>query len=189
MARLRWNPLLWIVAAALLLWFAASGDVRSQGGALQQVFVTNFPKTQQIEGVVEIDGPVRLSEMIAVRDITVPPVKQSDSTRWIDAGLIHLGGFPKVVLSLHGVVKGTVQRPGAIGAVLIPNEQTIQEAFAEQGEVHFAMEVTAAGVTSAIPYFASNQPVHTVAFEDYRIWLYNSTDKTVSASLFAYLTN
>jgi len=188
MSRRRWLPLLAMLAVALVLWGLSSEEAISQGN-LQQVLVTNFPDPQTIDGVVEVTGPVRLSKMLAVRDITVPPVQQSDSTRWIDGGVVTLGGFSHVVLSLHGVVKGSVQRPGTIGAVLIPDEPSVQQAFDEQGQVHFALEVNAPGITAQTPYFASAQPRHRVAFSDYRVWLYNSTDKTVSASLFAYLTN
>jgi hypothetical protein len=188
MFRRRWIPLVSLIALALLLWFSSAEDARSQAG-LQQVFVTNFPETQTIDGSVEIEGTVRLSEMVSVLDITVPPVQQSDSTRWIDGGLVTLNGFSHVVLSLHGVVKGSVQRPGTVGAVLIPEERTIREAFDEQGLVHFALEVSAPGLNAQTPYFASAQPRHLIAFKQYRIWLYNTTDKTVSANLFAYLTN
>jgi hypothetical protein len=188
MSRQRWLTFALAAAGLGLLIITPSGDAASQG-SLQQVFVTNFPDPQNIEGVVEVRGPVQLSKQVSIQEIVVPPVQPSDSTRWIDAGVVTLGGFSHVVLSLHGVVKGSVKRPGTIGAVLIPDEATVQEAFDEQGQVHFSLQVTAAGVTSQTPYFASSQPRHTVAFRDYRVWLYNSTDKTVSANLFAYLTN
>lgn len=188
MSRQRWLMLALAAAGLGLLALTPSGEVASQG-ALQQVFVTNFPDPQKIDGVVEVRGPVQLSKQISIREVVVPPVQPSDSTRWIDAGVVSLGGFSHVVLSLHGVVKGSVKRPGTIGAVLIPEEDTIQAAFDEQGQIHFSLQVTAAGVTSQTPYFASAQPRHNVAFRDYRVWLYNSTDKTVSANLFAYLTN
>ncbi len=55
--------------------------------------------------------------------------------------------------------------------------------------MHFFLETAARGVTSETPYFASGQPRYTVAFPRYRVLMYNTTDKTVSASLFAYMTN
>ena len=147
--------------------------------------VTDFPDPGPIDDVVA----VQFSHLVAVRDVTVPPVPPNDNTRWIDAGVMRLGAFREVVLSLHGVVIGSVTQPGTVGAVLIPEEPTIIEAFEIEGQVHFSLQVTAAGVTSQTPYFASNQRRHTVAFGEYRVWFYNSTDRTVTTSLFAYLSN
>ena len=93
------------------------------------------------------------------------------------------------MLSLHGQVKGSVLKVGDVGVMLIPEQEMIQEAFNEQGLVHFAMNAVARGVSTATPYFASSQPRYTIAFQAYRVLLYNTTDKTVTVNLFAYLTN
>jgi nitrate/nitrite transporter NarK len=176
-----------LVAAAGVLFLAPTGELVSQ--AVRQVFVTNFPAVQEVEGAVAIEGPVHLSRSVKFEDITVPPVMRQDTTRLVEAGVLETEGFPDVILSLHGVVKGHVGRVGTVGAVLIPDETTIQEAFTEQGMLHFFLETAAGDVSSKTPYFASTQPRYTVAFSRYRILLYNTTDKTVSASLFAYLTD
>jgi hypothetical protein len=174
-------------AAALVLLLMPTGEVVSQ--AVRHVFVTNFPDVQRIEGDVELLSPVRLSESTAFREITVPPVMRDDTTRLVEAGVLETEGFPELILSLHGVVKGHVARVGTVGAILIPDEPTIQEAFSEQGMMHFYLETAAGDVSSRTPYFASNQPRYTVAFSRYRILLYNTTDKTVSVNVFAYLTS
>jgi hypothetical protein len=174
--------------AASLLWLLLpTGEVASQ--SVRQVFVTNFPDVQEVEGKVAIRGPVRLAKSLSLEDITIAPVERDDTTRLVEAGVLETEGFPNVILSMHGVVKGHVTRPGTVGAILIPDETTIQEAFAELGVMHFILETAAGGVSSKTPYFASNQPRYTVAFPRYRVLMYNTTDKTVSASLFAYLTN
>jgi hypothetical protein len=183
----RWFTVTLVVAAAFLFMIGPWGDVSSQ--AVQQVIVTNFPNLQYVDGEVEVRGPVRQSKLVALREITVPPVALSDNTRWIDGGVVTTDGFPRVVLSLHGVVKGMVQRSGSVGAILVPDEQSVQEAFEEQGLIHFPLNVVADGVSAKTPYFASAQPLHTIAFRDYKVWLYNSTDKTVTVNLFAYLTD
>jgi hypothetical protein len=172
---------------ALFLLLAPAGDVVSQ--TVRQVFVTNFPDLQSIVGTVEIEGPVRQSRSVRIEDITVAPVERRETTRLVDAGVLETEGFPTVVLSLHGVVKGHVGRVGAVGVLLIPDEETIEEAFREQAVMHFFLEAAAEGVSSDTPYFASRQPRYTIAFPRYRVFLYNTTDKTVSANLFAYLTN
>ena len=187
MTRPRWIAVTLALAAVVLFVIGPGGEVASQ--TIRQVIVTNFPQLQHIDGEVEVRGPVRQSKLVAVRDITVPPVRPNDTTRWIDGGTLNTDGFPRVVLSLHGVVKGMVQGTGSVGAILIPDEQTIQEAFNEQGMIHFPLNVIADGVSSKTPYFASPQPLHTIAFRDYKVWLYNSTDKTVTVNLFAYLTD
>ena len=143
---------------------------------------------QEIEGQVTIDNPIPLTELVKFENITVPPVKRSDSTRFVDAGRLVTHGFPNVVLSLHGQVKGEVLKPGVAGAVLIPEEEMIQLAFNEQGMMHFALETTG-GVSKDAPYFASAQPRFVIGFSSYKVYLYNTSDKTVTVDLFAYLTN
>ena len=110
MTRSRFAVFALIVAVAALLLFTPSGRVASQ--ALEQVFVTNFPDPQTVDGTVGIEGPVLQSHMVTFRQITVPPVGPADTTRLVDGGLLSSDGFPAVVLSLHGTVKGD--------AVLIP---------------------------------------------------------------------
>jgi hypothetical protein len=174
-------------AASLLLLLVPTGEVASQD--VRRVVVTNFPDVQKVAGAVAIEGPVHLSKSLVFEDITVAPVERDETTRLVEAGVLETEGFPNVVLSLHGVVQGHVGRVGTVGVILIPDETTIQEAFRELGVMHFYLEATAGGVSSKTPYFASNQPRYTVAFPRYRVLMYNTTDKTVSANLFAYLTN
>jgi len=171
----------------LVLFFTPTGEVISQ--SIRHVFVTNFPEVQKVEGEVQLASPVRLASSVKFEDITVPPIPRHDTTRLVEAGTLETEGFPEVILSLHGVVKGHVAKPGKVGVILIPEEQTIAEAFREQGMMHFFMETVAGDVSSKTPYFASSQPRYSVAFSRYRILLYNTTDKTVSANLYAYLTN
>ncbi len=187
MVRQSLTAVLALLAIAAIFVFLPTGQAVSQ--RIQEVFVTNFPDLQRIEGKVTVEGPVRLSTLETFRDLTVPPVHPSETTRLVEAGHLVADGFPSVVLSLHGVVKGHVARPGTVGVMLVPDQPTIQEAFEEQGQVHFALEAAAAGVTSKTPYFASNQPRYTVGFPSYRVLLYNTTDKAVEVNLFAYLTN
>jgi len=176
-----------LAAVAIAFLFTPTGEVVSQ--RVSQVFVTNFPQVWQVDGKLQIEGPVLQSRFEAFRDITLPPVRREDTTRFLDAGYLVTDGFPNVVLSLHGLVKGHVANPGAVGAILIPDEKTVQEAFEELGMMHFFLETAANGVSSKTPYFASNQPRYTVAFPAYRILLYNTTDKTVNVNVFAYLTD
>lgn len=187
MVRKSWLFAPLVGAATFLFLTAISGDAVSQ--RITEVFVANFPDVQRVEGRIAIDGPVLLSELKRFEEIVVPPVKPTDTTRLVDAGTLVTDGFPNVVLSLHGLVKGKVNTPGDVGALLIPDEESIRIAFDEDGLAHFAMHVTAPSVRSTTPFFASNQPRHRVGFHSYRVYLYNSTDKTVTVNLYAYLTN
>lgn len=175
------------VLLVIIFVFTPTGEAVSQ--QIRQVIVTNFPPVQLVTGEVEIRNPVRLAKLVKFEDLIVAPVPPTETTRLVEAGVLMTEGFPRAVLSLHGIVKGKVLKPGEVGAILIPEQPSIQEAFDEQGLVHFEMRTAARGVSSATPYFASEQADYTVGFQAYKIYLYNTTDKTVTANLFAYLTN
>ena len=153
------------------------------------VVVTNWPTVWHVDGKVGIEGPVLLSQQVSFGEVVVPPVGRTDTTRMPSAGTLTSRGFAHVVLSLQGQVKGSVARSGEVGAILLPIESGIQDAFNEQGLMLFALDVVATGVTPRTTYFASTQPRHQVGFSSYEVLLYNTTDKAVTANLFAYLTN
>jgi hypothetical protein len=179
--------ILTVAAAVIVLFFTPVGEVASD--TVQRVMVMNFPTVQEISGEVSVkDAPLR-SMMSPFKGIMVPPVEPTDTTRLIQAGTLTADGYTNIVLSLHGLVKGEVTRTGSVGAFLVPSEQAIQQAFNELGLVHFAMEVNAPGIDSETAYFASAQPRYTVGFQTYDVLLYNTTDKTVTVDLYAYLTN
>jgi hypothetical protein len=156
---------------------------------IEQVFVTNFPKVQTIEGRVSLTESIHQTELRTFKDVLVPPVRPHETTRLIDAGVLDTTGFPAVVLSLHGITKGDVTRPGTVGAILFPDEERIQQGFNERGLTPFSLEAAANGVSADTPYFVSAQPRYGIAFTRYRVLLYNTTDKTVTVDLYAYLTN
>ena len=173
-----------LVLLALLLPFT---PVEPQ--QVRQVVVTNFPNPQNVRGEVAVTSPIRLAQLVSFRDVLVPPVEPTETTRLVPAGTLRTDGFPNVVLSLQGQVKGEVKRTGKVGAILVPDQAPIQEPFDELGVILFPLEVAAQGVSINTPYCASSQPRYTVGFQAYRVRLYNTTDKTVTVNLFAYLTN
>src|SRR2546422_2534876 len=171
-------PLVLIVALSLLL--APAGQLRSQED-VQRVFITTFPHTQQVAGTVAIDGVVRHATLQRLKDLVVAPVGPKETTRLVPAGTLTTDGFTSVVLSLNGQTKGRAVRAGSVGALLIPDEETVIRAFEDEG--------LAASVSEASLYFASEPQRFTVGFPRYRVLLYNTTDKTANVSLHAYLTN
>ncbi len=156
---------------------------------VQQVQVVNFPDTQKVEGEVTIKGPIRQAILVSLKDIIVSPVSPKDTQRLILGGTIVTDGFSQVVLSLSGQIKGEIVKAGSVGAILLPDDEAIQRIFDERGDMQFPLEVTATGVTGTSPYFASNQPRYDVGFPRYRVLLYNTTAKTVSVNLYAYLSS
>jgi hypothetical protein len=174
------------VAAALLL-LAPAGAARPED-EVQKVLVTNFPPTQQIAGAVSVEGLVKHAAMQRLKEIVVAPVGPKETTRLIQAGTIAADGFTGMVLSLDGQTRGKALRPGAVGGILIPDEESVIRAFEEEGLIRFRIEIAAASVTGASVHFASSSERFTVAFPRYRVFLYNTTDKTASVNLFAYMT-
>ena len=176
-----------VLTAAVLLLMVPTGVAISQ--ELTKVLVTNFPDPQRIDGTVSIKGPIRSAELVTLKDIIVSPVRPEETTRWIESGTLTTDGYSYLVLSLSGHVKGTIGHQGMVGVVLIPDEEPILRAFNEEGQLQFPLEVTTGSVTALSPYFASGSVRHSVAFARYRVFLYNTSDKTVSVNLFAYLTS
>jgi hypothetical protein len=176
-----------ILAALFIVALIPTGVAVAQSS--QRVHVINFPDIQQIRGEVNVKGALKLSDMSSFTGIMVPPVEPTETTRLVPAGTLTTDGYSNVVLSLYGQVKGSVTREGQVGALLIPKESRIEEAFNELGQVHFSLEVSAPGIGAETAYFASGQPRYTVGFQAYSVLLYNTTDKTVNVDLYAYLTN
>lgn len=177
-----------VVAVILLVLLAPGDDLRSQE-EIQRVVVTNFPRTQQVAGAVSIEGTVRHATMLRLRDILVSPVGPKETTRLVEAGTLSTDGFTSMVLGLNGQTRARATRPGAVGALLVPDEEAVIRAFEEEGLTQFRHEIAAPSVSGASLYFASGQERFTVGFPRYRVYLYNTTDKTATVNLYAYLTN
>jgi hypothetical protein len=180
------NVVLFLVAGLFLLSFPA---VRAGTSEVQRVIVTNFPELQRIAGTVAVEGTVRHASFVTIKDVRVPPVDPKETGRLIDGGLITTDGFTAVVLSLSGQTQGKVLKSGKVGAILVPEEEPITAAFMEDGQIQFPLEVDATLESLPFRSFASQQGRFTVAFPRYRVRLYNTTEKSATVSLFAYLTN
>lgn len=187
--RTRGIVLLVALAAAVALVVSAPGRAATE--EFMKVFVTNWPETQKIRGTIEIEKPVKVIQTAAIAqtDVVVAPVSPKDTVRWVSGGTLETSGYRFLTLSLSGQVNGTATRPGEVGAILVPDEAAINRAFDEKGLVQFPIQVAAGGVTSSPAYFASNQPTETVAFPKYKVYYYNTCERSVTVNLFAYLTN
>jgi hypothetical protein len=126
--------------------------------------------------------------METVAEVTVHPVERSETTQLIDAGTIETDGFTHVVLSLTGEMKEQPTRDGQIGVILIPDAPAFDKVLRDHRFFGFPLEVTASVSIDGKPFFMSEKKRELVAFPRYRVYFYNSTNRTATAWLFAYRT-
>lgn len=177
-----------VVAVAAVSLLILAGAAPSQDEILS-VRVLNFPSTQQVAGSVSVEGVVRHAQMHRLAEVVVPPVRPTETTRLVQAGTIPADGFTSIILSLDGQTRGKVLQSGAIGCILIPDEESVGRAFEDEGLTPFRLDLTAPSVSGASVHFASGSERLTVAFPRYRVLLYNTTDKSASVNVYAYLTH
>lgn len=179
-----------LILTAILLLAAAAVALLPTSSVLSQSFrevrVLNFPDAQRIEGKVEVPNPIPHSKFLRRPREIVPPVRREEVTKLVEGGVLEVDGFTEVVLSLQGEVRGTLYRGGTVGAILIPDEEPIVEAFNLGDRLQFPLEVKADVAVETAPYFSA-QVTKRVAFPRYRVYFYNSSDKSVEAYLYLYL--
>ena len=153
------------------------------------VHVENWPDTHQVKGSVSFDGTVSHVKFARKEAIVVPPSRRAEPAEMAHAGWIESDGFTTITLSLQGEVKGGSAGAGAVGVLLIPDEEPIVRAFREARRLQFAIEC-ASNMKSGDPiFFNSEQVQQRLTFPRYKIFLYNTMSKTVEANLFMTLTN
>lgn len=150
--------------------------------------ISNFPDVQTVDGGVEIAEPVPSNEMVRFLNTTVTTVKRHETVRLIDGGVLEAGPFTAVSLSLAGFVEGTPSEPATIGAVLVPDEDFVLEALKE-GVYLFPIEVTMTIPQESLPYVGARSETHQLTFSRYRVYFYNTSQKTVKTQLYAFLMN
>ena len=187
------------VLAAILVLVLALPAGRALSQQMMEVVVQNFPEIQQVGGNVAVEVPVPHSKMVRLLDVVVPPVSREETTSLIkveiesegeddeDQASLSVAGYTGVVLSLQGTVKGTLGRAGQVGAMLVPDEEAVERAFREDGLVQLPLEVFAVLARKEIDTFSAQQHL-TVGFPRYKVYFYNSTDKSVEVNLYVYLT-
>jgi len=180
-------PVAMAVLAVAVLAGAGSANPEAPGGQETQVFVLNFPATQKIEGVVGVAGTIAHARLVRIPHLVVPPVERGQTSDLIDAGKVETAGFTGAVLSLQGELRGTLSRPGAVGAILVPDDEDVVAMF-DKGKIHFPLEVGSAITGKEVTTFTAESR-SVVGFPGYRVFLYNETDRVVDVDLFVYLTN
>lgn len=174
------------LAAFLLVLLAPWPSARSQPP--EEVVVSNLPEVVPIEGKVSVVGTVGHSAFLRRLNVIVPPVGRHETSDLVKVDPAVTDGFSAVALSLQGEVRGTVLRAGAVGAVLVPDEEPILKAMREQGVLQFPLEVATTLAQGQDSGFSAHKHL-ALAFPGYRIFLYNSSDRTLDVNLFLYLTH
>lgn len=175
-----------LVCSFVMLVFAPSP---ARSADTLNVHVDNWPDTHQVRGSVAVDGPVSHTKFTKKEAIVVPPSRRAEPSEMAHAGWVESDGFTAITLSLQGEVKGGSAGTGAVGVLLIPDEEPIVRAFREARRLQFSLEC-AANLKAGDPvYFSAEQVQQRLTFPRYKVFLYNTTGKTVEANLFMTYTN
>lgn len=176
--------------ASLIVMLAASASLCvAQESELTPVVVTNFPEVQRIDGAVSIDGPLVSGSMQRIEEVVVSPVSRAAATRMDPQGGVTADGYTSLVVSLVGEVKGSVDREGTLGVVLVPDDTVINRALRQDSVVLFPIEVTTGIPLGSQAWINAESKSMEIAFPKYRVYLYNTSDKSVAATVYVYLTN
>jgi hypothetical protein len=131
-------PTVLAVVAILALGLAFLGEGSAQtrsAGAGQQVEVVNFPENQD----VTVRGTPSQARLAGFEDQLLSPHGSRDPTSWRHVGTLVTDGFGWVVLSLGGDVQGPLTDPGAVVAVLVPDQPPILLALKEDEVLLFPL--------------------------------------------------
>jgi hypothetical protein len=162
---------------------------RARSAEKLNVHVDNLPETLQIKGAVSVEGPVSHTHFVKKEAIVVPPSRRAEPSEMAHAGSIESNGFTAVTLSFQGEVKGGSAGAGTVGVLLIPDEEPIVRAFREARRLQFAIECVSTLKSGDPSFFNADQVHQRLTFPRYKVFLYNTTNKTVEANLFMTLTN
>jgi hypothetical protein len=151
----------------------------------EAVRVVNFPEVQRVAGEVAVPEPVPAARLVALGEALAVPASPSDTANLVPAGSVDTAGWRHAVLSLTGEVRGRGSA-GEVAAVLVPDVDFVDFAF-DDNRILFPLTV-AAPVEAGARWVESEQPEVALAFPRYRVYLYNTSERTVAVRLFVYLT-
>lgn len=182
-----------VITAALLPLLFLPGIVlqpsQAQSSQTLDVNVNNFPETQKIKGSVSVEGTMSHSKYIKMEGIVIPTSRRTELSELTFAGILEADGFTSVSVSLQGELKSASFTPGDIGVLLIPDEKRIMRAFRDASRIQFPIESVSRLTSGDSSYFHSVQAHQRIGFPRYRIYLYNTVNRTAETNLYLYLTN
>jgi hypothetical protein len=175
-----------LVAAGLSLTAILAPVCPLQAEPPSQVTVTNFPEVQAVSGRVAISEPIPQTRL-ETRKALVPTAVLSDTNHLTDGGSIDCSGFTYVTLSLGGGLKGAGQA-GTVGVVLVPEVPDVMEALRSYGVVQFPLSLEATVTAAPSGLFSSESKTFRLAFPRYRVFFYNTVQKSAEATVYALLS-
>jgi len=178
-----------LLAAGGVSLLAVLTPVRSVGAEPpsqpSQVTVTNFPAVQPVSGRVAVADPIPQTRF-ETRKAVVTTAAVSDAAHFTEAGTIDCTGFTFITVSLGGALKGAGQS-GTVGVVLVPDVPDVLEALRTYGVLQFPLSVEAAVTSAPSGLFSSEPKTFRLAFPRYRVFFYNSTQRSADATVYALL--
>ena len=173
-----------VLVLGVSAWFGVA-----QGAEVSPVVVTNFPEVQKIDGAVSIEGPLVSGSLQRIEEVVVSPVDRGAATRMDAQGAVTTDGYTSLVVSLVGEVQGSVDREGTLGVVLAPDDSVVNRALRQDSVVLFPLEVTVEIPLGSPGWINAESKSFQIAFPSYRVYLYNTSDKSVATTVYVYLTN
>jgi hypothetical protein len=150
------------------------------------VQVNNFPELQQVRGSVSLEGTTKF---VKKEGIIVPASRRAEPSEMVYAGTIETEGFTSLLISMQGESRSDAFSTGAIGVLLIPDEKPILRTLRDTKRVQFPLECTVPTKSGDDLFFQSEQVQQRIAFSQYKMYLYNTANKSVEANVYLYLTN
>ncbi len=154
-----------------------------------EVHVDNFPETQQIKGSVSIDGPLIHSQFVKKEGLLVPISRRGETSEMFHGGIVDAEGFTSIAISVQGEVKSSSFISGSIGVVLVPDEEPVLRALREAKRIQFPIECVALIKSGDSSFFSADQVVARVTFPRYRLYLYNTLNRSADANVYIHLSN
>lgn len=171
------------LAVLLAFWLVPIPNVLSQ--QMQEVFIRNFPETQQVIGNISIQEPIPATKTEHFIEV-VSPIGRHEIVHLIDGGVIETEGFVTITTTIYGWMKSGTYQPGEVGVLLLPDEEVFERALDDGGEILMPIEVKAKVNQEGSGYFAA-QDTFAIGFNRYRILFYNSSSKSAETNLRVYL--
>ena len=149
--------------------------------------VVNLPEVQKVDGDVKVTSPTPHSSLVEWSQRIVSPGTRAAPGDYVLVGSLDAAGFTNVVLSVHGRLGDRTFRAGEVGVVLLPDQEGIVEAFEDEAQWLFAVESIAAVSSQPSVHFSSPQTWSVLGFPRYRVYAYNTSDRSVELDIYAYL--
>ena len=153
---------------------------------LSRTFVVNLESPHPVVGEVTISDPIPHSRLLRMTDIVAAPATREEPGLWSEVGVVDTAGFSTAVLSLHGQLRGSTSGGGAVVLVLVPEEENVLRALAE-GEPHLTLDASAEPLPGDTLYFSGASERLALGFPAYRVFVYNTTERSASVDVYVYL--